>query len=199
MQLQFFCRGGWAGWGRWGVGVLSAAIKVPWKGFICVSLPFFFLSFLKICSPSSIPVAVRTLGSCSRGHCHANQLDFKRFRCKWKPLSPPGVFLLRVSATYLCFPPLPSSRLLNLKLPFSPLPTYGTCAAAAATAPSPSSSSSYIPGVEALYAEAINIGCTYGDRARQMAPGEAQSLPTRFLYIKLAWHKMKNITCHWGT
>lgn len=51
----------------------------------------------------------------------------------------------------------------------------------------------------ALHAEAINIGCTYGDQAQQMAQGEAQSLPTRILYIKLAWHIMKNITCHWGT
>lgn len=162
---------------------------------VCCCLFFFFL---KIGSSSSFPVAVRTLGFLQQGALPGKPIRLGKVRCKWKPLSPLGVFVLRVSATYLCFPPLPSSRLLNLKLPFSPLPTYGTCAAAA-TAASPSSSSSYTPGVEALHAEAINIGCTYWDQAQQMAPGEAQSLPTRFLYIKLAWHIMKNITCHWGT
>lgn len=164
--------------------------------------PFlFFFLFKNRLTHRLSPLPCALWASCSRGHCHANQLDLERCDAEWKPLSPLGVFVLRVSATYLCFPPLPSSRLLNLKLPFSPLPTYGTCAAAAtAASPSPSSSSSsYIPGVEALHAEAINIGCTYGDQAQQMAPGEAQSLPTRFLYIKLAWHIMKNITCHWGT
>lgn len=136
---------------------------------------FFFFFFFQKKIAHYIPLLRAVWASCSRGHCHANQLEFKT-RDASGNLSPRWGSFCCASLQPTCVSPLlPSSRLLNLKLPFSPLPTYGTCAAAATA-----SSSSYIPGVEALHAEAINIGCTYGDQAQQMAPGEAQSLPTVF-------------------
>lgn len=80
-------------------------------------LPFFFLSFLKIRSPSSIPVAVRTLGFLQQGALPRKPIRLEKVPMQVETSLPAGGLFVARLRNLLVFPTVALVEVAKFKTP----------------------------------------------------------------------------------